>query len=144
MTKVLLIAQAPSARSDPLRPLSGSSGERLARFCDLPLPAFLDRFERVNLLPAYLGALERGDVFPASLARRRADDLRHAFEGRRVVLVGLGVARAFRFDAPPLSWRDHGGGLAATCPHPSGLNRWWNDPGRVEAATAFWRALSTS
>ena len=48
--KPLIIGQAPAAGSNPREPLSGNSGRRLAALCGIPHEAFLDAFERVELL----------------------------------------------------------------------------------------------
>lgn len=143
MSRVVIIGQAPSRLSDPSEPLSGNSGRRLAGLAGLSLPEFLDRFERRNLLDAWPGKAGKGDAFVgAGEARGLAESLRAGLAARRVVLLGAGLAAAFRVTLPAMTWGDHWGGRYAWAPHPSGINRWWNTPGNEERARAFWRALA--
>jgi hypothetical protein len=108
--------------------------------CGLPLDAFLARFERVNLLPAFPGKAGKGDRFPRAAARQAALALLPALQGRRAVLLGGRVAAAFGLPrAPLLVWQPLAGGEVAVAPHPSGINRWWNDPRNVRRAKRFWR-----
>ena len=143
----LLIGQAPSRSRARLAPLSGQSGRRLARYCDVNLAGFLHMFERRNLLTDWPGkAPGGGDLFPVLDGRRAADAMREAVSERVVVLLGAGVARAFRLHhLPILTWskfHKDSLGAVAVCPHPSGRSRWWNDPANREAAIAFWRELA--
>lgn len=147
----MIIGQAPGPRTDPKVPLSGRCGARLAALCGLTLDEFLDRFHRVNLIERFPGKQAKGDAFPIDEARRGA--IRLLTEGWldhrwRVVLLGGNVVRTFGLAADlekPLAFYTlgfaHGG--AAYCPHPSGVNRWWNDPANERAARKFWRALCT-
>lgn len=65
--------------------------------------------------------------------------------GDAIVLLGRKVSSAFGLDdVPPLGRvvRGSGAGPVLLClPHPSGLNRWWNDPGNVESAETSLREL---
>lgn len=142
--KPLVVGQAPSRLSDPREPLSGRSGARLAALCGLDFPAFLTRFDRVNLIDAYPEKLGKGDAFDRVAARFAACNLTGRLGKRRTVLLGRAVARAFHFTAEPLAWIDEigDGALVALCPHPSSVSLWWNDPANVESARKFWRALA--
>lgn len=145
MTKPLIIGQAPSRTSDPCAPLSGSSGRRLALLCGVPLPAFLDAFERVNLLSRYPGRDGKGDRFPVRAARVRAGEIvaSGTMLRPRVVLLGAQVAFVFGLKKiEPLRWYLQDDIGIAMCPHPSSASLWWNHPENVEAARAFWRALT--
>lgn len=145
MSRVVIIGQAPSRLSDPSEPLSGNSGRRLASLAGLSLPEFLDRFERRNLLDAWPGKAGKGDAFVrAGEARALAESLRAGLATRRVVLLGTAVARAFGFPGAPFEFRPYWEGSFATCPHPSGTNRWWNDRAKVWAAREFWTTLAAS
>ncbi len=139
----LIVAQAPSSGSDPKEPLSGASGRRLALLCGVDHAAFLAAFERRNLIDHYPGKLGKGDAFDKVAARFAACNLTARLGQRRTVLLGGNVARAFHFDHPVLTWVDEVGddALVALCPHPSGVNRWWNDPRNVRRARRFWRDL---
>lgn len=73
--------------------------------------------------------------------------LSETLRGRRVVLLGANVSRAFgvsfrKLSEVVLSWHPVGEGLAAAVvPHPSGLNRWWNDPDNRVRARLFLRPV---
>lgn len=150
--KPLIVAQAPSRRSDPSEPLSGASGRRLAALAGMSHEEFLSAFERKNLVGIYPGRDGKGDRFPMKEAVDAANEIiLHDFRGgRRIVLLGRTVATAFvgteilsQFRL--LQW--HGdlinhGFQVALCPHPSGVSLWWNEPENVQAARAFWSALS--
>jgi uracil-DNA glycosylase len=51
----IIVGQAPGPNTDPLEPLSGRSGARLAELCGITHPEFLARFDRRNLLPKFPG-----------------------------------------------------------------------------------------
>lgn len=138
--RLLVVAQAPSARSDPGEPLSGASGRRLAALMGVPHEAFLAGSERANLLDAFPGKAGKGDRFPMSAARLASYGLVGAFAGRRVILVGSGTATVFLGPRwPLLAWFNGFSARVAVVPHPSGVNRWWNDPANEEAARRFLR-----
>lgn len=146
----LLIGQAPGPRTDPDVPLSGRCGARLAELCGLSLDEFLASFRRVNLIERFPGKQSKGDRFPIDLARRGAIELlmTGVFTGAKVVLLGDNVARAFGWTpgnfSPlrfyPCGVTHHG---IAVCPHPSGVNRWWNNQRNVYRARGFWSLLAS-
>jgi len=142
----LIVGAAPSRTSNPRKPLSGTSGRRLAALCGLSFPAFLRAFERVNLLDCYPGRRgDKGDELPRFVARLSACNLTPRLRQRRTVLLGRGVARAFHMhDRPFFVWHDDigDGALVAVAPHPSGVSLFWNDAENVDAARRFWRALA--
>jgi hypothetical protein len=145
VTRPLIIGQAPSRTSDPCAPLSGSSGRRLALLCGVPLPAFLNAFERMNLLSKYPGREAKGDRFPIRSARIRAAEIvaSGTMLRPRVVLLGAQVAFVFGLKKiEPLRWYAQDDVGLAMCPHPSSVSLWWNDPRNMEQATLFWRALA--
>lgn len=109
------------------------SGGRLARILGLEPRQYLRAFDRANLCSGRWS-------LPA--ARARAEEL--LTEDRDVyVLLGARVARAFCVAFLPFSSIEHGvykpGRASKSCwfvqlPHPSGLNRSWNEPGSVDRA----------
>ena len=141
--KTLLLGAAPSRSSDPSRPLiGGHSGTKLQELCGLNLRQYFEAFDRADLLQAYPGS-----IWPKVQASAAAAALLPALRGRRVVLVGRGVAEAFGLRAPALEWTRllYSGDASAYIevaylPHPSGLNLWWNCPANTEAAAKFMRA----
>lgn len=132
----LIIGQAPSSLSDPDEPLSGRSGRRLAALCELSIDEFCATFERRNLIV-------RGPFKPLQ-ARIAAQEMLPVVRGRMVILLGPAVTRAFGLVISPLGWACpvEWGSIVGMCPHPSGLNRWWNDPENVDHAHVFWMLLA--
>lgn len=76
------------------------------------------------------GKLGKGDAFDPAAARARARRMRLA---PIVVLAGKKVAKAFGVVAPYLEWTTLRGRRVVVVPHPSGINRWWNDSKNVQA-----------
>lgn len=133
----LLIGEAPSRTSDPLRPFSGTTGGRIVALAGQPLE---QSWQLANLLPAWPGRAGKGTRWDRAAARRAA--LALDVEGRRVVFVGRRVAAAFGHQhAPFLEWLDdpERGCRFAVLPHPSGIVRWWNEPANADAARSFLR-----
>lgn len=135
----LLVGQSPSVLTDARedrRASSGNSGERLAAVLGTSLANLLTSFEAVNLIDRFRGHSEggKGDIFPLDEARRTACLL--SVSGRRVVLVGRGVAEAFDLaDMAFLEVRQVKGATFLLLPHPSGVDSWWNKGSNIEAAT---------
>lgn len=131
-TPVLFVGEAPGRTPGPA--FWGRGGARIRALA----PSLA--FKAINLLDRWPGSAGRGARFP----RRAAEDGRGRvlaacqgvpvvlFAGRRVARV-FGLARApyFRFV------RLADGGRRAVVPHPSGVNRWWNDPANVRRARRF-------
>ncbi len=70
------------------------------------------------------------------IGRQSAGSRVSRFRGRRVVLVGcrLGALVGLR---EPLVWERRAGASFALLPHPSGLDRWWNNAENVARAREF-------
>lgn len=89
---------------------------------------YLGAFARANLIARY-----PGDRFPLREAAELSERLAQRLAPRPLILLGRGVSHAFRFPSPEhMIWEDYllGSTLirAATLPHPSGRNLWYNDP----------------
>lgn len=149
---VRVYGQAPGSRGDPDAPAFAGS----ARFEELAGVEITELIEAwgwqfVNLLPDYPGRAvgERGDAFPIAAARTRARMFGETWQpGDRVLLCGRNVARSFHLERLPyLHWKPltlrEPRIRIAVMPHPSGVNRWWNDPQNRRAATEFVRELIT-
>jgi len=134
----LFIGQAPG-HPGPVRPLEGRNGKRLASLLGVSVEEYLSGTDRVNLLNEYPGRAGNGDAFPLDAARAAAREMLPRLKGRVVILLGRGVARAFGVRANFLEIEHRDGVTFATIPHPSGRNRWWNDPANVERAARFLR-----
>lgn len=67
-------------------------------------------------------------------ARRESETLWERLEGRTVLVLGQAVRCVLWLpDEPPLLWRVSSGVRWCSVPHPSGLNRWYNEPVHREA-----------
>ncbi len=145
----IFIGQAPSRHGDPTKPLTGRVGEKLAALASMVPMEFYLSVVRTNLLPYYVGTNGNGDAFPMPEARRNAFKMAPVLDGRTVVFVGRRVTEAFGYKADWFTW---GKGYFAAedktvrikyaaIPHPSGRNRFWNDPTNVQEARAFMTEL---
>lgn len=149
--RVLLIGQAPGRTADPdaVALISKTGRCRLAELAGIPANEFLELIETRNIFSEYTGTRpptragkkSRGDQFDRVQAMANAAQL--PIEGRRVVFMGRAVARAFghtrvTYFEPLPNTRAQ----AAWCaPHPSGLNRWWNDPQHRADAQTFFKSI---
>ena len=99
--------------------------------------------ERVNVLEWFPGtAAGTGDRFPMAEAKIRAGEIARAHRGERAMLLGRAVAAAFGVRADYLQARAHDVfEEVVVVPHPSGLNRWWNDPNNERMARRKLKAL---
>ncbi len=156
--QVALIGQAPGPKGDPMTPLMGRVGRRLAFMMDVGFPEeYLELFARTNLLDSYPGARKgKGDLFSVDDASDPAEEILKLLEangGGELILLGKNVAAAFglkqldwltRFD---ISVGDHDQPpffniRVSIVPHPSGANHWWNDPKNQRAAKSHLRAAA--
>jgi hypothetical protein len=137
--KPLIIGEAPSKNGKPERPIEGRIGQRLADHAGLSYADFLVHFDRVNLLHERQEVAGKGFVFDRAAAINAAQALvKQLTAGRLVLLLGRRVAGAFGctkdyFDAHHLE----NGAILYVVPHPSGINRWWNDPWNSKTMRAF-------
>ncbi len=163
----LLLGEAPNAATQHHPRLwllpDGSgiphSANRLLEYTGYDLETYLTTFDRDNLLHHLPRRDGKGRGFPIVAARRGA---RRIFDGgdrhRGILVLGKRVARAFRWldsdlGSLPLAGVDYltwfcvedprglGGIPAVVVPHPSGINRWWNDAGNRAMARGFFVGL---
>lgn len=135
--KPLLVGEANPYGSDPEWALypnpPGCAGDRLCRrVLGLGEEEYLDGFDRCNLCPREWRAAE---------ARDRATRMRLTpGPDRTFVLLGAKVTRAFGLEWRPFWWERVQELLPlpvhtfVVLPHPSGLSRYWNEPGAYERA----------
>lgn len=146
---LLIIGQAPGPRSlkrdRRSRALDSdvASGARLAQLAGVS--SLHDHARVVNLLKTFPGKSGKGDRFPMPEARERARLMRFG-AARRVVFVGQNVARAFgavweEYFEPFVFWKGGQSFHGYVAPHPSGVNRWWNDPDNLASAKVFWTSV---
>lgn len=163
----LLLGESPAAgtQHDPeswLAPGSSSSADRLLKFTGYTEDEYLDTFARDNLLHYLPRRSGKGRNFPLSRAKRQ---VKRVFQEwwmpcQRIVMLGRRVASAFEWyrwdrvigpiphsEVKYLKWyRIENRGMliwAAVVPHPSGVNRWWNDANNRRRARKFFRELKT-
>ena len=138
----MIVGEAPSRTGNPRTPITGRCGETLARYSGLSGPEFRRRFARANVLrfwPGESGA--KGAAFPTAEATLRAHAMRRRLRGRVVVMLGYRTAAAFRvrvrYFVPVAAF----GGTVYVVPHPSGINRWYNDRGNRLKMRMFMRLV---
>lgn len=139
--KALVVGQAPSRDTDGRQPFSGRSGANLASLLGVTQRDLARTVDLVNLLPRWPGKAGKGDAFPAAEARAAAAMLAAVAPHDRVVLCGAAVVRAFGLRIDPLERVTRSGRVLLHLPHPSGVNRWWNDEANMAAATTALRAF---
>lgn len=132
--KPLLIGESNPYGSNPeyaLYPLpERAAGGRLVKILGLSAREYLRWFDRRNLC--------RGP-WSLTVARVEADQILRIGGYERIVLLGAKVSKAFGVDYLPFTsaWKQRSQLLIL--PHPSGLNRKWNEPGSEERARALLR-----
>ena len=139
----LIVGQAPNQHGDPRRPLEGKLGEQLCHLFGCSWDEYCRHTQRFNVLPGWPGKQGKGDKFPRHLAQQNASRMRWSFAGCSVLFVGVATAALFGVKGPTLRWKPCKEPLiylAAVLPHPSGINRWWNNPTHRRAATRFMRS----
>lgn len=128
----LLIGEAPGRAA--VLP-GGRCGRRLAELAGVDDLAAAFRIR--NLLDRWPGPDgTKGSAFDVGDARRLAAELRSPGPW---ILLGLRVAAAMEVRAPYLRWTWARGRRVAILPHPSGVNRWWNNAANAHAAARFLR-----
>lgn len=137
--KPLIIGEAPSKNEDPEKPIEGRIGKRLAACAGLKYDEFLVFFERVNLLHERQEVVGKGFVFELPAAREAAHKLEETFQpGQIILLLGGRVAEAFAIHDEYFTKHEvKNEAVVYIMPHPSGVNRWWNDPGNHKRASEF-------
>jgi len=127
MHNVGLIGQAPSRRGDPSKPLAGPNGRKIARLAGMSYEELM-ACRRRHLNTRYNGKHRNGDSFDHAKGNINAADVLLDWRVERIVLLGKNVARCFGFrDLPFLAEIRIYGRRFLLLPHPSGINRWWNE-----------------
>lgn len=139
--KIAIVGQAPSRTSDPAAPLSGPVGQRVRRLLKLSDEEWARAF-KANAVERFPGKLGRGDAFPLARARREVARLSDDLAGRLVFVLGKRTAKALGVEPTFLQLSRGPRFDSIVVPHPSGVNRWWNDPAnRRRAQRAIGRVL---
>lgn len=109
---------------------------------------YLARTQRFNVIPEWPGrdAGRKGDRFPVLIAKENARRMSYSFGSCTILFLGVQVGWAFGMDGEPVTWNalksPQGQPYrAAVLPHPSGINRWWNNDANKADAARFMRKL---
>src|SRR6266516_3222959 len=125
--KIGLVGQAPSRRGDPRKPLAGPNGQKIARLAGMSYDELI-ACRRKHLNTHHSGKRGKGDAFDHAKGNVNAADVLLDWRVERIVLLGKNVARCFGFrDLPFLAEIHIYGRRFLIFPHPSGINRWWNE-----------------
>jgi hypothetical protein len=101
----------------------------LVELLDVTEDEYLALFSRKNLLPEWPGSSGKGDAFPMADASLSAVALSHVMRDSYLLLLGKNVARAFGLnDVDYFKEVQRDTLTMMVVPHPSGINRWWNEP----------------
>ena len=123
--KIGLVGQAPSRRGDPHKPLAGPNGQKIAHLAGMSYDELIAC--RRRHLNTHYGA-KGGKGFDHAKGKINAADVLMDWRVERIVLLGKNVARCFGFrDLPFLAEIRIYGRRFLIFPHPSGVNRWWNE-----------------
>lgn len=122
---------------------TGTCGERLAELAGVGFHDWLAVTDRHNVLDRWPGAGKKGDLFSRAEAALGVIRLLPVVSGRVVLFLGHRSAGAFSISDEYLRWSERMVGkfrfYSATFPHPSRINRWWNDPKNRKRAERFLR-----
>ena len=133
--KIGLVGQAPSRRGDPRKPLAGPNGQKIARLAGMSYDELIAC--RRRHLNTHYGA-KGGKGLDHAKGKINAADVLMDWRVERIVLLGKNVARCFGFrDLPFLAEISIYGRRFLIFPHPSGINRWWNERRNERRARQF-------
>jgi len=135
--KIGLVGQAPSRRGDPRKPLAGPNGQKIARLGGMSYDELIAcRRKHLNTLRS--GKRGKGNAFDQAKGNVNAADVLLDWRVERIVLLGKNVARCFGFrDLPFLAEIRIYGRRFLIFPHPSSVNRWWNERENERRARQF-------
>jgi len=128
--KIGLVGQSPSRGGDPRKPLAGPNGRKIAQLAGMSYEELMG-CRRRHLNTHY----RNGDAFDHAKGNVNAADVLLDWRVERIVLLGKNVACCFGFrDLPFLAEKRIYGRRFLIFPHPSGVNRWWNERGNERSA----------
>lgn len=135
----IIVGQAPSRTSDPGSPMSGRPMSFMCRTFGVTERKMKASFRFVNLVKKFPGKNGKGDAFPLNVASNAAGRLMERTRGE-LLLAGKLVAAAFGINGCEyFRWYTMGSKRVAVFPHPSGINRWWNERRNKKMARRFFR-----
>jgi len=145
VSKVVLIGQAPGKDGNPSVPLVGRPTRFLSKISGVKEEDILSATERMNVLDFFPGKNGKGDRFPMPEAREAAKAKALTLEGKRVVMLGMNVRKAFGVKTKLFEWgtvKVNGSVFhAGVIPHPSGINTLWNEEWVRRRARRFLRKV---
>lgn len=129
MNRPLIVGEAPGKHGDPSRPCEGRVGARLAACAGITYDEYLTLFDRVNLLDEQPQDAPKGMAFNVKLAGKVARKMEQAFQvGQIVLILGKRAGSAFGLkNVPYFETLALNHAKVTIVPHPSGVNRAWND-----------------
>lgn len=149
--KILFVGQAPSKETDGKPPFTGKCGRFLADLLGKTQEQMLKDHDFINVLDHWPGKGIGGDKFPIQEARIAAKKKLDLMHGRLCVLLGHNVARAFGCSQfrylewyeirNPENFAEIVVPLMTIVPHPSGVNRYYNDPDKRLIVSKFLRTI---
>lgn len=154
--KTVIVGIAPARPGEEGQPLSAiaprSTGRKISDMLEVSPLVYMRAFDRVNVCPN----AQEGTIHPRSYAAHAENLAASLLRQRNVILLGQNVAECFGITRERYSyceWKDsrihESYGLVgwntgrfppfrwAVLPHPSGRNRWYNDPFNAETARQF-------
>lgn len=156
----MIVGEMPSQSSDPLSPfdpwLVNQSGDRLRRYTGLEPIQFSHYFGRNNLIfeyenkwslkeakktARYIISFAVAHASKAHLQTTKIPKLGVLYRPADIFICGRRAAAAFGLmDREFYKTKNLGflGARATVIPHPSGQNRWYNDPANVRETIVFW------
>ena len=135
--RIGLVGQAPSRLGDPRKPLAGPNGRKIARLGGMSYEELV-ACRRKHLNTHYCAKRGKGETFDHAKGSANAADILLDWRVERIVLLGKNVARCFGFgDVPFLAEVRIYGRRFLIFPHPSGVNRWWNERRNERRAREF-------
>jgi uracil-DNA glycosylase len=145
--RIALIGQAPGPNNGRRRAFEGPCELRLAGLLGVSVEELRSRLRMTNLLDEFPGDAGRhrgkGDVFPLAVAReaaRRKPLVGMSILAGRNVATAYGIRNALYFRWVTVGWsRDTSPVLVCVIPHPSGVNRWWQERANRLRARSFLR-----
>jgi len=138
--EILVMGQAPGRTHPDVTPQQRRVVKFLADLVGITPVEFCERCDFVNLLSCYHGKAGKGDCFPPDVARAAAS-IFDPSPWSTIVMLGKNVPAAFGLRRDYFIWQMLSETRVAVFPHPSGVNRWWNDASNKRSAVIFLRSL---
>lgn len=124
--------------------ITGTCGIFLAEMLGVERLEFLATYSRFNLNARFNGKKGKGDIFDEEEGDKTAVFLLTGpFE--RYICLGKAVSKCFGLaeNGAPLTLWEIQGKRFLYLPHPSKINKWWNDPANRALAKAHLKAFVT-